>query len=52
MKYLFSLIGVAITLLCYFGCGRDDVGNDSVANSLIIGDTMPAITIEKNRAKR
>ena len=51
MKYVFSLVGVAIILLCYFGCGRDDVGNDSVGDSLFIGDTMPAITIEKKQSK-
>ena len=51
MKYLFSLIGVAITLLCYLGCGRDDVGNCSVADSLIVGETMSIITIKKKQSK-
>lgn len=51
MRHLFSLIGVVILLLCYCGCGRDDAGDGSVADAVVIRDTMPAITIEKVQSK-
>lgn len=51
MRHLFSLIGVVILLLCYYGCGRDDAGDGSVTDAVVISDTMPAITIEKVQSK-